>query len=132
MFGKNWILMGKHNKTDYSEIYGLPEGSRVLRLTLEKSAWDITGTEEKPFELRKKGDWIESRLFKPNGEPKEYDYVLLINGYKASAPSKIFEFKRVNILSVIDRWRFSNGLTFKTEPGDYCIILGEQFDIGKI
>lgn len=37
-------------------------GCRLLRLSLTKEAFEITGTDEKPFELRNKGKWIDSRF----------------------------------------------------------------------
>ena len=121
--------MGKNNKIDYTELYGLPEGSRVLRLTLEKKAWDITGTIHKPFELRSKSEWIESRILKPNGEFKEFDYVLLINGYSPKSPLKIFEFRGIEVLILDNRiWYFNNGLHFITKTGDYKINLGKKWE----
>lgn len=100
-------------------------GSRVLRLSITKSAFEITGTEEKMFELRHKGKWIDYRLIsKPkNGVRlgKDYDYVLLTNGYSNKSPWKLFIFKGVESLTTDINWKFSNGLEFATKKGDHKI-----------
>ena len=112
-------------------------GCRLLRLSLTKEAFEITGTDEKPFELRNKGKWIDSRLFIMNndlmeGWPKDYDYVLLINGYGNDRPWKLFEFQKVDFTKHPIHWSFSNGLTFYQQTGDYIIRLGKMIESGNL
>lgn len=106
-------------------------GCRLLRLSLTREAFDITGTNEKPFELRNKGKWIDSRLFIKSC-PKDYDYVLLINGYGNDKPWKLFEFIKVDFTKHPIHWRFSNGLTFYQKTGDYIIRLGKTVANGNL
>ena len=123
------------NESDY-------EGCSILKLSVTKEAFDITGTFEKPFELRNHSEWIESRLvekhlFGMRKQPvsivyKHYDYVLLTNGYGALRPWKLFEFKKVSPVLHPIHWMFSNGLTFYQKSGDYIIRLGRTIDSGNI
>lgn len=103
--------------------------SKVLRLTIDKKAFEITGTSEKPFELRKSSNWIKSRLFNKaplcSSIPKKIDFVLLTNGYGDHRPWKLFRFSGIEVLQQNAMWSFSNGLTFETTTGDYKILLGE-------
>lgn len=102
---------------------------KVLRLSLNKSAFDVTGTLEKPFELRNKSKWIESRLFViKNGliqKRKTFNYVLFINGYGDNRPWKLIEFKSLGSVNKEVVWKFSNGLIFNQKPGGYIINLGK-------
>jgi len=93
----------------------------VLTLTLSSAAFEITGTEEKPYELRHFSNWIASRL------QKQYDYVLLINGYGHHRPWKLIEFVGVEVPTegYCKKYQFSNGLVFNLYIGDYIIKLGE-------
>lgn len=96
---------------------------KVLFLVLSQVAFDITGTREKPFELRNDSKWIRSRLFNKDGSLREYDVVVFQNGYRAKAEVKTFKFLRTEILRGRKNWRFSNDLKFSTKPGDYKILL---------
>jgi hypothetical protein len=96
---------------------------RVLFLVLSQKAFDITGTIEKPFELRNDSKWIRSRLFNKDGSLRQYDVVVFQNGYRAKAEVKTFKFLRTEILKSRKKWNFSNDLKFITGKGDYKILL---------
>lgn len=107
------------------ELQQAIEGKRVLYLALSKKAFEITGTEEKMFELRTSTTWIRSRLFMHNSPvaPKYYDYVCLTEGY-GYKKYKLLTYKGIGILN-LQYWGFSNGLDFVSQPGDFKILLGE-------
>lgn len=95
---------------------------KILHLVLSDKAWQVTGTTEKMFELRKRSKWIESRLFDKNGNERHYDEVWLRNGYRAGAEVKKFGFLGVSILDQNANWSFGD-LDFFTQKGDYVIHL---------
>jgi hypothetical protein len=72
------------------DIPQLPQGSRVLRLSLEKDWFDRMVSGEKANEFREPNDWMMRRLYSGWGtfsvRPKPYDYVLFYNGYGADKP----------------------------------------------
>lgn len=118
------------SKSKHPALSLIPPESRVLTLTLSKLAFEITGTKQKPFELRKKGLWIESRLRKidhANGEytRKEFDYVLFTNGYGHHRPWKLVEYRGFEYATENTDYLFANGLRFLLEKNDYIINLGQ-------
>lgn len=101
------------------------KNKNILRLTLNKKAFEITGTEEKPFELRKYSYWIKSRICNYYFDEFYYfHYVLFVNGY-GKRPFKLFKFESIEKIKENKTHEFSNGLTFEVFPGDYKILLGE-------
>lgn len=99
--------------------------AKTLNLSLHKAAFDITGSEEKPFELRKSGKWILSRLFYPDGRQKKYDIVKLSNGYGENVPFKKFKFEGFEYIEEENQlFQFSNGLIFLASKGDVKINIG--------
>lgn len=99
----------------------------ILRLTLEKRAFEITGTEEKPFEIRNAGPWIESRIFLKDGNIKDIWHVDLYNGY-GDVPYKRYEFKGLEVFYIPIEYKFSNGLVFKAARKHYKIHLGQLLE----
>lgn len=95
---------------------------RILNLVLNKEAFYVTGTPEKMFELRKYSEWIKSRLYTSDGTKKEYDEVHICCGYRKDRAIKKFRYGGCGQAGECD-WVFTNGLTFKTEIGDYIIHL---------
>lgn len=101
-----------------------------LFLVLKKAAFEITGTPEKPFELRENTEWIKSRLLKSTGVFKEYDTVTFQLGYQKGAPRKTFKYNGFNYLVTGQIFEFSNRLQFIAKPGTIKILLGERIDNG--
>lgn len=113
------------------------KSKRILFLNLTKEAYEITGTEEKRFELRNKSKWIESRLFIKSEDSnilyeKKYDYVLFIEGYGHDKQFKLMKFINTEIIKKSKKYKFSNGLEFKVEKGDFKINVGKLTAIRTI
>ncbi|MDM1045891.1 hypothetical protein HX004_14120 [Myroides sp. 1354] len=107
-------------------------GKRVLRLTLSKKPFEVMVTGEKDFEHRKKGKWIESRLFDKKGNKRDYDLVLFFNGYGNDKPYFIVEYKGFEVYDkCVSLMSFYNGLTVDARIGDYIIQLGKILEIGN-
>jgi hypothetical protein len=134
LFTNNFLKPMKKEKSNLSPLFP-PEVElilathKVLRLTLSKKAFDITGTKEKPFELRSLSVWILSRLYSKNplgsrSIPRVYDYVLFVNGYSHNSPFKLVEFVMFKQFSSSISKTFSNGLRFDCKRGDVYIGLG--------
>jgi len=83
--------------------------------------FDITGSPDKMFELRRKSKWIISRLFDKSGNPRSYDYVEIKRGYGHDAPKKIFIFDSISTIAFPYRYLFLNGCHFDVAPGDFLI-----------
>jgi hypothetical protein len=96
---------------------------RILHLVLKGTAFEVTGTPEKMFEIRHNSQWMQSRLFNKDGTARIYDEVHLVHGYSRFAPKKVFQFGGVNVIEDVKNYSFSNGLTFRALPGYYIIHL---------
>jgi hypothetical protein len=99
---------------------------KVLNLVLSNQAFQITGTPEKPYELREPTEWILSRIIDKNGNPKNYDVVEICNGYSKGREKKIFEFRGFVIAGWTEKIEFSNGLKWTIQPGHIIIKLGKE------
>ncbi|MDO9187139.1 MAG: hypothetical protein Q7W13_14085 [Bacteroidia bacterium] len=95
--------------------------TKTLILPLSKKAFEITGTNEKMFELRNYSKWIESRLFDKDGIPKHYNKIQFPLGYSKDRKIKTFAFRGVYIFKYDKKYTFSNGLSFEVKAGDYII-----------
>lgn len=102
------------------------ENAKILKLTLNKAAFNITGTKEKEYELRNFSQWIASRLYHKNGSFRMYDFVELKNGYSKQSPRKLFNYLGFATIKSDTTYQFSNGLIFRVKKGDFIIYLGTQ------
>lgn len=104
--------------------YGLQD-KKILWLTLNKTAYEVTGTEEKMVELRHDSNWIRSRLFNKDKSEKQYDYVLLMHGYGHDKPWKLFNYSTLVRAPKTELMTYSNGLKFKLNKGDWMIFFSK-------
>lgn len=127
---KNEInISKKKNEHPIYEFVGM-KSKRILVLNLTKEAFEITGTKEKKFELRKKCNWIESRLFVKSNDSnilyeKKYDYILFIEGYGHNRPFKLMRHISTEKINKSKTYKFSNGLEFTVRKGDFKINIGD-------
>lgn len=103
----------------------------VLHLTLKKEPFEVMVTGEKDKEFRKWSDWIVSRLFDTEGEPRHYDVVRFANGYGIDKPYFITEFKGFKRTTLTKEISYTNGLTVFQYPGDFIIQLGKILEVGN-
>lgn len=96
-----------------------------LTLVLSDAAYEITGTKEKMFELRKDSQWIRRKLFDRKGEKIEYKTITFQRAYRLNAEKKKFQFDYIIEVSVPERFVFANGLTFELEEKDFMIVFSE-------
>lgn len=107
---------------------------KTLHLTLKKEPFDVMVTGEKHEEFRKGSDWIESRLFGDNWQPKEYDVIKFVNGYGATKPYFICKYEGFMecYMNVTTR-EYSNGLKIEgIGKGDFIILCGEIIEKGNL
>ena len=97
----------------------------TLKLTLSYKPFQVMKTGEKDVEFRRKSKWIESRLFDKNGNIRRYTQVEFVNGYGATKPRFITEFKNVVLVEPCQTFSYSNGLTINITEPTYMIILGK-------
>lgn len=96
--------------------------NKTLKLVLNRKAFEITGTQEKMFELRRSSDWIRSRLYAQNGTVRNYNFVQIYDGYKTDREFMLFKYGGFTHAAP-HNWSFSNGLEFTTCHNDYIIYL---------
>lgn len=101
-----------------------------LKLTLKKQWFDLMITGEKDFEIRRKSDWIISRLFDKKGLLRNYDTVKFTNGYGSDKPFFIVEWKGFHRVREGEEWTFSNGEVLTVGEPSYKILLGEVLEYG--
>ncbi len=99
----------------------------TLFLSLGEEPFDVMVTGEKTEEFRKPSNWIKSRLFDKNGEPRDYNHVKFVNGYGHDKPQFLVDFKGFRVSQVKQTIKFSNGLLVEVEKGDFIIELGAVF-----
>lgn len=87
---------------------------------------------EKKVEFREKSKWIESRLFKKNGEKRVYDRVRFVNGYDSTRPRFSVSFKGFKLEPNGVHETYSNGLVvdLRGKP-TYVISLGNDIRVEK-
>jgi hypothetical protein len=110
---------------------------KVLRLTLSKTYFAMTGEPDKMFEIRTPSRWIQSRLYQKdqktgNVVKRSYDFVLLINGYGPNRPWKLCTFigffKSYHAINV----QLSENLHYYAPINSYVIGLGRKVCEGNI
>lgn len=105
--------------------------SKVLLLNLKREPFEVMVTGEKKVEYREIKEWMRSRLFDKNGNPKQYDYVKFILGYSNDNPFFYAPFLGFEELKEVDE-TYSNGLHVKFNDEKYGIKLGEPIKIGNM
>lgn len=104
---------------------------RILHLTLKKAPFEVMYTREKPYEIRVKSKWINSRLFNKDGSKKHYDLVRYTNGYGKDKPYFIAEYKGFDNCNGIN-WTFSNGFHIEFNDDRWIIYFGEIIERGNL
>ncbi|CAL2077602.1 conserved protein of unknown function [Tenacibaculum sp. 190524A02b] len=99
----------------------------TLFLTLSKEPFEVMATGEKSEEFRKPSEWIKSRLYDKEGNPRTYDHVKFVNGYGCDKPQFCADFKGFEISQINQTIKYSNGLIVLVEKGDIKINLGSVF-----
>lgn len=108
--------------------------NRTLNLTLNKKAFEVMVTGEKPEEFRKGSDWIRSRLMHSDGTYKRYHQIKFVNGYGSDKPYFICKYEGFLecYMEVAERI-YSNGLTVSgIGRGDFIIYCGDILETGNI
>lgn len=105
--------------------------SKVLLLNLKKEPFEVMVTGEKKIEYREMKEWMYSRLFDKDGNPKQYDYVKFILGYSNDNPFFYAPFLGIEELNEVDE-TYSNGLSVKFNDEKYGIKLGEPILVGNM
>ena len=107
----------------------------ILHLTIKKEPFEVMVTGEKQEEYRSPTEWITSRLFDKDGNPKKFDRIRFTNGYNKKQP--YFECKHINTRVhdnlLPDEYRaYENGLKVTIKGGDIIIELGKvlKFRLG--
>lgn len=96
------------------------QGLSVLKLNVKDIYFEVMKTGEKPYELRSKSKWIESRLFNKDGTKRHYDLVEIRSGYGKNRPFIICDyFGFTESESFTDE--FENGLTIDWQEPHYNI-----------
>lgn len=106
------------------------EGKRVLHLTVKKEWFQIMVTREKPFELRRKSKWIESRLFNKDGSLKPYDLISITNGYGKDKPNFVAEYQGFHDIPG-GFWLFSNFSVLDVKESSYRIDFGKIISVSN-
>lgn len=101
-------------------------GKKVLYLTLSKEPFDLMRTGVKRIEIRRPSDWIIKRLV-----GKDYDYVHFRNGYSASSPYFIAEYKGYFVETESGYLSYPGNICYTVKPGDYVINLGSIVSCSK-
>lgn len=107
-----------------------PENN-VLLLNLKKEPFQVMVTGEKRIEYREIKEWMNSRLFDKNGNPKKYDYVKFILAYDSKNPFFYAPFLGVEKIKEVDE-EYSNGFSVKFNDERWGIKLGEPIKIGNM
>ncbi len=98
--------------------------NRVLVLSVTKQWFDLMITGEKNMEFRKPTNFIKLRLYDKNGKTKEYDYILLMNGYGYHLPYFIAKYEGFGT-GYNNHYTFSDGSQITPAKEDYALFLGE-------
>jgi len=99
--------------------------NKILYLTVHKQAFDAMVTGEKQKEFRKPTKWILSRLYKKDGELKQFDFVKISNGYQKNSPYFIAEFKGLEVNEIHNFLYYLDGLEVEIFPGDLVLLIGK-------
>jgi hypothetical protein len=106
---------------------------RILHLTLNKLPFDTFEAGLKDREYRKPSKWIKSRLIdSKTGKNKNYDLVLLKNGYSKKSRYLVFKFIGFEKSKINYRVDYKTGLSVQVRKGDYRILLGNITTKGNI
>lgn len=100
----------------------------ILRLTLHKKAFEVMVTGEKTDEYRDDSDWIRSRLYDKNGNPRHYDAIEFTNGYGDHRPRFVTNYLGFTVVNSVNR-TYSNGLELKTNKKTFVISFDDIFSI---
>lgn len=104
----------------------------VLSLTLSALPFEVMVTEEKSLEFRKPSDWMKSRLYDKDTRKKHYDYVRFTHGYGSDKPYFVARYIGFSQAPYKQSKRYSNGLSFIVNKGDFILRLGEIVERGNI
>ncbi|ATU05132.1 hypothetical protein BKN14_01595 [Candidatus Gracilibacteria bacterium HOT-871] len=97
---------------------------KVLTLRICGPGFEKLAKGETKYKYREVKSFWETRLFDKKGNPKEYDEIHIINGYKTTSPKAIFEF------GGLEGTEEYNGKTcFKIKLGKMLEI--QNYDLGK-
>lgn len=114
-YSKSWIQDGVR--------VGLEPNLKILKLSVKEPWFSLMYSNEKPYELREKGKWIESRLFYKEGNKRKYDLVEFTNGYGGHRPCFISEF--YGFIDVPSEYQiFKNGTILDWDKPSYKIDFG--------
>lgn len=98
--------------------------NKVLVLSVTKQWFDLMETGEKTSEFRKPTKFIKDRLFNKDGSAKQYDYILINNGYGYHLPLFIAKYDGFGT-GYNNQYTFSDGSTLNVSHEDYNIFLGK-------
>jgi hypothetical protein len=121
---KKLIDKAYHIKIEPFDIKTFLLENKVLILPVCKQWFDLMETGEKTSEFRKPSKFIKDRLYNKNGSTKQYDYVLIINGYGYHRPYFISKYEGFGTNYDV-QYTFSDGSKLNVFPEDYNIFLGE-------
>lgn len=107
-------------------------GVRVLRLSLNKTPFEVMVTGEKREEFRKVCRWIESRLFNKDGSKREYDYIEYVNGYGSDRPRFVTDFKGFELVDGGIHRKYSNGLELNITETQYVIQHSKVLEVKNV
>lgn len=98
----------------------------LLTLNLWPFAWTTAGI--KKVEVRKPSKWIKSRLYWPDGTPKQYNYICFRNGYKSTDPQVTLKYDRFEIAYKKTTLKWGEH-SVDIEPGYFLIFFKEIIEI---
>lgn len=110
------------------------ESCRMLHLSLKREPFAVMVTGEKQEEFRKHSEWIRSRLFDKDENPREYDYIKFVNGYGADKPYFICKWGAFfECYMDCSTREYSNGLKIEgIGKGDFIIYCGDIIERGNL
>lgn len=106
---------------------------KILYLTLKPLPFETILKRFKDREYRKSSKWIKSRLIdSKTKQRKEYDYILLRNGYSRKNRYILCKYLGFEISKINYTVSYSTGLTVNVNKGYYRILLGSIIKSGNI
>lgn len=110
----------------------IKQAKKTLYLSLKKSPFEVMVTGEKTNEYREPSQWIKSRLYDKNGNPKHYDEIRYTNGYGPDKPYFVTDFYGGHTNIITQSIEYSNGFRVIIASGDYIIVHTKILEKGNL
>ena len=106
---------------------------RILHLNIYDKPFEVMKTGEKTREYREPTAWIKSRLIdRKTKNPKDIDFVKVINGYGNDKPYFIAKYLGFEISKYNYRMSYTNNLVVHVRKGMFRILIGDVVEVGNV